>query len=150
MPCASRRKVPGCVPDVRIEVSRAAWSKHWRHCVWLTCPIPTRAMLASRCSKNDCAKTAEMWGGRPCEKYILWFVIVRASTIWNLMARHISRWSVRASERLNLLARWSEECQGRKHKPGLNGGNSYEPSTSYKSRKGCGRRYWLICKAFWI
>ena len=24
MPCASRRKVPGCVPDVRIEVSRAA------------------------------------------------------------------------------------------------------------------------------
>ena len=50
MPCASRRKVPGCVPDVRIEVSRAALSKHWRQCVWLTCP--TRDMLASRCSKR--------------------------------------------------------------------------------------------------
>ena len=41
-------------------------------------------------------ETAEMWGGRPREKYILWFVIVRASTIWNLMARHISMWLVRA------------------------------------------------------
>ena len=44
MPCALRRKVPGCVPDVRIEVSHAAWSKHWRQCVWLTCP--TRDTLA--------------------------------------------------------------------------------------------------------
>ena len=108
MPCALRRKVPGCVPDVRIEVSRAAWSKHWRQCVWLTCLTPTRATLASRCSKRTArhaATTAEMWDGRPREKYILWFVIVRASAIWNLVARHISRWSVRASERSNVLTR---------------------------------------------
>ena len=46
MPCAPRRKVPGCVPDVRIEVSHAA------------------------------------------------------STIWNLVARHILNiYTVRASER---------------------------------------------------
>ena len=56
MPCASRRKVPGCVPDVRIEVSRAAWSKHWRQCVWLTCLTPTRVTLASRCSKRTAGK----------------------------------------------------------------------------------------------
>ena len=102
MQCALRRKVRGCVPDVRIEVSRAAWSKHWRQCVWLTCLTLTRATLASRCSKRTArhaATTAEMWDGRPRDKYILWFVIVRASAIWNLVARHISRWSVRASER---------------------------------------------------
>ena len=56
MTCASRRKVPGCVPDVRIEVPRAAWSKHWRQCVWLTCPTPTRDTLASRCSKRIARK----------------------------------------------------------------------------------------------
>ena len=32
--------------------SRTAWSKHWRQCVWLTCPTPIRATLASRCSKR--------------------------------------------------------------------------------------------------
>ena len=56
MSCASRKKVPGCVPDVRIEVSRAAWSKHWRQCVWLTCPTPTRDMLASRCCRRTARK----------------------------------------------------------------------------------------------
>ena len=56
MPCTSRRKVPGCVPDVRIEVLRAAWSIHWRQCVWLTCPTPTRDTLASRCSKSTAQK----------------------------------------------------------------------------------------------
>ena len=56
MTCASRRKVPGCVPDVRIEVSRAAWSKHWRQCVWLTCLTPTSVTLVSRCSKMTARK----------------------------------------------------------------------------------------------
>ena len=33
MSCALRRKVPGCVPaDIRVEVLRAVWSKHWRQC----------------------------------------------------------------------------------------------------------------------
>ena len=71
MPCASRRKVPGCVPDVRIEVSRAAWSKHWRQCVWLTCPTPTRDTLASRCSKRTARKLPRCGtGSRTREKYI--------------------------------------------------------------------------------
>ena len=61
MPCASRRKVPGCVTDVRIEVSSAAWSKHWRQCVWLTCP--TRATLASRCSKMTARKLPRCGAG---------------------------------------------------------------------------------------
>ena len=57
MPCASRRKVPGCVPNVRIEhPGRAAWSKHWRQCVWLTCLTRTRVTLASRCSKRTARK----------------------------------------------------------------------------------------------
>ena len=47
--------VPG-VPDVRIEVSRAGWSKHWRQCVWLTCLTPTRDTLASRCSNRTAQK----------------------------------------------------------------------------------------------
>ena len=44
----SARMRPGC--------SRwsAAWSKHWRQCVWLTCP--TRDTLASRCSKRAARK----------------------------------------------------------------------------------------------
>ena len=46
----SARMRPGC--------SRwsAAWSKHWRQCVWLTCPTRTRDTLASRCSKRDARK----------------------------------------------------------------------------------------------
>ena len=63
---ASRRKLPGCVPDVRIEVSRAAaaaWSKHWRQCVWLTCPTPTRATLASRCSRSTTQKLLRCGAG---------------------------------------------------------------------------------------
>ena len=39
--------------------------------------------------------------------------------------------------------RWRENCQGRggSARPELiNGGNSYGPSTPYKSRKGCGRK----------
>ena len=34
----------------------AAWSKHWRQCVWLTCPTRTRDTLASRCSKRAARK----------------------------------------------------------------------------------------------
>ena len=46
----SARMRPGC--------SRwsAAWSKHWRQCVWLTCPTRTRDTLASRCSKRAARK----------------------------------------------------------------------------------------------
>ena len=65
MPCALRRKVPGCVSEVRIEVSRAAWSKHWRQCVWLTCP--TRAALASRCSKRTARKLPRCGAGAPAK-----------------------------------------------------------------------------------
>ena len=61
MPCASQSKEPGCVPDVPIEVSRAAWSKHWRQCVWLTCP--TRATLASRCSRRTAQKLPRCGAG---------------------------------------------------------------------------------------
>ena len=63
MPCASRSKVPGCIPDVRIEVSRAAWSKQWRQCAWLTCPTPTRTTLASRCNKKTARKLPRCWVG---------------------------------------------------------------------------------------
>ena len=34
----------------------AAWSKHWRQCVWLTCQTRTRDTLASRCSKRAARK----------------------------------------------------------------------------------------------
>ena len=34
----------------------AAWSKHWRQCVWLTCQTRTRDTLASRCSKRAVRK----------------------------------------------------------------------------------------------
>ena len=46
----SARMRPGC--------SRwsAAWSKHWRQCVWLTCQTRTRDTLASRCSKRAARK----------------------------------------------------------------------------------------------
>ena len=46
----SARMRPGC--------SRwsAAWSEHWRQCVWLTCSTRTRDTLASRCSKRDARK----------------------------------------------------------------------------------------------
>ena len=44
-------KLPGCVPDVHIEVSRAAWSKHWPQCVWLTCPTPTHGRAGSNYTK---------------------------------------------------------------------------------------------------
>ena len=43
-----------CFAEKRIEVSLAAWSKHWRQYVWLTCP--TRDMLAPRCSKRTARK----------------------------------------------------------------------------------------------
>ena len=46
----SARMRPGC--------SRwsAAWSKHWRQCVWLTCQTRTHDTLASRCSKRAARK----------------------------------------------------------------------------------------------
>ena len=34
----------------------AAWSKHWRQCVWLTCQTRTCDTLASRCSKRAARK----------------------------------------------------------------------------------------------
>ena len=39
-------------------------------------------------------------------------VIERATVIFNLLARHLTRWSCRASERYNVLARRSEKCAG--------------------------------------
>ena len=39
-------------------------------------------------------------------------VIERATVIFNLLARHLTRWSCRASERCIVLARRSEKCAG--------------------------------------
>ena len=39
-------------------------------------------------------------------------VIEWATVIFNLLARHLIRWSCRASERYNVLARRSEKCAG--------------------------------------
>ena len=47
MPCASRRKVPGCVPALRIEVSRAAWSTD----------VSVLARKLSRCGAGTRAKS---------------------------------------------------------------------------------------------
>ena len=49
--CASRRKVPRCVSDVRIEVSCRR-------------DLNTDVSVLVRLIDKDCAKTAEMWGGR--------------------------------------------------------------------------------------
>ena len=60
--------MPRCVPDVRIEVSQAAWSKHWRQCVWLTRPTSTRPMRASCCCKRT-ARTLPRCGARAKSTY---------------------------------------------------------------------------------
>ena len=39
-------------------------------------------------------------------------VIEWATFIFNLLARHLTRWSCRGSERYNVLARTSEKCAG--------------------------------------
>ena len=77
----------------------------WHTWLWLV-------TLASRCSKRTARKLPRCGTGGPRETYILWFVIVRASTILNLLARHISRWHVKDETYWPELARRSEKCAG--------------------------------------
>ena len=80
----------------------SAWSKHWRQCARAFDRQVVRLRLASRwrlAVAKGLRENCRDVGWAPREKYKLWFVIVRASTIWNLVVRHIFHWPVRASER---------------------------------------------------
>ena len=108
----SARMRPGCS---HWSIACAAWSKHWRQCVWLTCPTPTRATLASRCSKRTARKLPRCGAG--CRAKNTYYDLSSSGPAlfeiwWPDIYLGGPYGPVKDKMYWPELARWSEKCAG--------------------------------------